>query len=58
MRDAIIIKGKEIDYLDRLWVINEFYYVPNNSNIYVELLSNGMKLNVILEDIKSLFIVE
>jgi hypothetical protein len=58
MRDAIIIKGKEINYLDRLWVINEFYYVPNNLNIYVELLSNGMRLNVILEDIKSLFIVE
>ena len=54
MRDAITIKGKEIDYLNRLWVINEFYYVPNNPNIYIELLSNGMRLNVNLEDIKSL----
>ena len=54
MRDAITIKGKEIDYLNRLWVINEFYYVPNNPNIYIELLSNGMRLNVNLEDIKPL----
>jgi hypothetical protein len=54
MRDAITIKGKEIDYLNRLWVINEFYYVPNNPNIYIELLSNGMRLNVNLEDIKTL----
>ena len=54
MRDAITIKGKEIDYLNRLWVINEFYYVPNNPKIYIELLSNGMRLNVSLEDIISL----
>jgi hypothetical protein len=54
MRDAITIKGKEIDYLNRLWVINEFYYVPNNPNIYIELLSNDMRLNVNLEDIKTL----
>jgi hypothetical protein len=40
------------------WVITELYYVPNNSNLYVELYDGKSRMNVILESIKNLIIKE
>jgi hypothetical protein len=54
MRDALIIKGKEIKYMNKTWIINEFYYVPNNSNIFVELYDGISRMNVMLKDISEL----
>lgn len=56
MRDGIIIKGKEIHYMDKLWVIKEFYYVEGNPNIYVKLHDGNRTMNVMLDKIKSLII--
>lgn len=56
MRDGIIIKGKEIHYMDKLWVVNEFYYVEGNPNIYVKLYDGNKSMNVMLDKIKSLII--
>jgi len=58
MRDAFIIKGKEINYMDTNWVITELYYVPNNPNLYVELYDGKSRMNVILDSIKDLIIRE
>ena len=56
MRDAFLIKGKEINYMDTNWVITELYYVPNNPNLYVELYDGKSRMNVILDSIKDLII--
>jgi hypothetical protein len=56
MRDAIVIKGKEIEYRNKIWIINEFYYVPTNPNIFVELYDGSIRMNVMLDDIKSLIV--
>ena len=58
MRDAFIIKGKEINYMEPNWVITELYYVPNNPNLYVELYDGKSRMNVILDSIKHLIIKE
>ena len=52
MRDAFPITGKEITYNNKLWTIKEFYYVPNNPNIYVALFDGSVTMNVLLESIK------
>jgi len=54
MRDAFKIKGKEINYMGTKWVINDFYYVPNNPNLYVELYDGKSRMNVIIDLIKDL----
>ena len=56
MRDAFIIKGKEINYMGTNWVITELYYVPNNSNLYVELYDGKSRMNVELKSVKDLII--
>ena len=57
MRDAFRIIGKEINYMNRTWKINDFYYVPNNPNIYVELFNGNIRMNVMLDTIKDLIIM-
>jgi hypothetical protein len=54
MRDAFKVIGKEIEYMDKTWTINDFYYVPTNPDIYVELFNGGYKMNVKLDVIKDL----
>lgn len=58
MRDAFLIKGKEINYMDTNWVITELYYVPNNPNLYVELFDGKSRMNVVLDSIRDLIIRE
>lgn len=54
MRDAFKVIGKKIDYKGKTWKINEFYYVPNNPDIYVELYDGSVWMNVRLDNIKDL----
>jgi len=54
MRDAFTIIGKEITYNNKMWTIKEFYYVPNNPNIYVVLFDGISRLNVVLKEISEL----
>lgn len=56
MRDGIIIRGKEIRYMDKLWTIKEFYYVENNPDIYVKLYDGNSSMNVMLDKIKSIIL--
>ena len=56
MRDAFEIIGKEIEYYGTQWVITNFYYIPNNRNLYVELYDGKSRMNVILETIKDLIV--
>ena len=54
MRDAFPIIGKEIIYNNKMWTIKEFYYLPNNPNIYVALFDGISRLNVVLKEISEL----
>jgi hypothetical protein len=56
MRDGVTIKGKEIEYRNKIWTITEFYYVPKMPKIYVELYDGSVRMNVELDDIKSLIV--
>jgi hypothetical protein len=56
MKDAYSIIGKEVYYKEKTWTVKDFFYVPNNTNIYVGLRSGGITLNVILDDVMSLLI--
>jgi hypothetical protein len=56
MRDAFPITGKEITYNNKLWTIKEFYYVPNNPNIYVALFDGSVTMNVLLESLRDYII--
>jgi len=43
MRDAYSIIGKEVYYKEKTWTVKYFFYVPNNTNIYVGLTDeNGI----------------
>ena len=56
MRDAFTIRGVEINYYNQTWVIEDFYYVPNNPNIYVKLSDNKKNMNVLLNEITDLIV--
>lgn len=56
MRDAYSIIGKEVYYKEKTWTVKDFFYVPNNANIYVGLRSGGITLNVVLDNVMSLLI--
>ena len=56
MRDAFPITGKEITFNDKEWTIKEFYYVPNNPNIYVALFDGSVTMNVLLESLRDYII--
>ena len=56
MRDAFVIRGLEINYYNQTWVIEDFYYVPNNPNLYVKLSDGKKNMNVLLKEIKELII--
>jgi hypothetical protein len=58
MRDAFPITGKKITFNDKVWTIKEFYYVPNNPNLYVELYDGKSRMNVIMDSIMDLIIKE
>lgn len=56
MRDAFVIRGLEINYYNQTWVIEDFYYIPNNPNLYVKLTDGKKNMNVLLKEIKELII--
>ncbi len=54
MRDAYLIRGKEIEYQGKTWIINEFFYIPSNPDVYVELYDGRVRMNVRLDEIKNI----
>lgn len=56
MRDAYSIIGKEVYYKEKTWTVKDFFYVPNNENIFVGLTDGNVTLNVILDDVMSLLV--
>jgi len=54
MKDAYSIIGKEVYYKEKTWTVKDFFYVPNNTNIYVGLTDGQVRMNVILKDIQHL----
>lgn len=51
MRDAYVIHGEKIFYMDKEWTIGVVYFVPGNPNLYVQLKNGITSMNVILSDI-------
>lgn len=56
MRDAYIVSGEKIIYKESEYIIGNFYFIPNNPELYVELKKNGCCLNVRLRDVIQLII--
>ncbi len=54
MKDGYNVLGEKITYNKSDYVIGNFYFVPNNPELYVELKKNGCSMNVRLCDIKHL----
>jgi hypothetical protein len=54
MKDAYVVSGEKITYKNDEYVIGNFYFVPNNPSLFVQLKKNGCSLNVRLEDIQNL----
>lgn len=54
MKDAYVVFGEKIKYQNEIYTIGDFYFVPDNPNIFVQLKKNGCSLNVRLDDVKHL----
>ena len=54
MKDGYIVSGEKITYNESDYVIGNFYFVPDNPELYVELKKDGCSMNVRLCDIKHL----
>jgi hypothetical protein len=54
MKDAYVVSGEKITYKNDEYVIGNFYFVPDNPSLFVQLKKNGSSLNVRLEDIQNL----
>jgi hypothetical protein len=54
MKDAYVVFGEQIEYQNETYTIGDFYFVPDNPNIFVQLRKNGCSLNVRLDDVKHL----
>lgn len=52
MRDANLVKGTVINYMNKEWTIGDFYFFPTNPKIYVGLKKDGVQMNVDLELVK------
>ena len=56
MRDANIIYGQVVTYKKRKYTIGDIYFIHNNLDLYVQLISDGTNLNVKLNDIIPLIV--
>lgn len=54
MKDANLVKGTVIHYMNENWTIGDFYFYSGNPRIYVGLKKGGQQMNVDLEYIKSI----
>lgn len=51
MKDAFKVKGEKITYQERVWEVGDFFFVPDNPELYVELVGHGVFYNVRLSEI-------
>ncbi len=51
MRDGIALIGKKVHYNKEEWTIKDFFFVPDNPEVYVRLSNNLVSLNVRYKDL-------
>jgi hypothetical protein len=51
MRDGIKLIGKKVHYNKEEWTIKDFFFVPDNPEVYVRLSNNLVSLNVRYKDL-------
>jgi len=51
MRDGIPLIGKKVSYNKEEWTIKDFFFIPENSDVYVRLSNNAVNLNVRYKDL-------
>jgi hypothetical protein len=51
MKDAYVISGEKIEYNKEEYIIGNVYFIPGNSELFVQLKKNGCSLNVRLKEI-------
>ena len=51
MRDAFKVKGEKITFQEKVWEIGDFFFVPDNPELYVQLIGYGVFYNVRLSEI-------
>jgi hypothetical protein len=51
MRDAHSIKGEIITYKNENYEIGDVYFIPENPELYIQLIRHGGSLNVRLNEI-------
>ena len=51
MRDGITLIGKKVHYKKEEWTIKDFFFVPDNPEVYVRLSNNLVSLNVRYKDL-------
>jgi hypothetical protein len=56
MRDAYVIHGEKILYNDVEWIVGVVYFIPGNSDLYVQLKNGMISMNVKLSEIVNLIV--
>ena len=51
MRDGITLIGKKVHYKEEEWTIKDFFFIPDNPEVYVRLSNNLVSLNVRYKDL-------
>jgi hypothetical protein len=53
MKDGVVLSGLKIKYKNMKYKIGDVYFLPGNTEFYVQLMKDGENLNVPLKDITS-----
>jgi hypothetical protein len=51
MRDGIALIGKKVHHKEEKWTIKDFFFVPDNPEVYVRLSNNLVSINVRYKDL-------
>ena len=51
MKDGIALIGKKVHHKEEEWTIEDFFFVPDNPEVYVKLSNNLVSLNVKYKDL-------
>jgi hypothetical protein len=51
MRDGIALIGKKVYHKEEEWTIKDFFFVPDNPEVYVRLSNNLVSINVRYKDL-------
>jgi hypothetical protein len=51
MRDGIALIGKKVHHKEEEWTIKDFFFVPDNPEVYVRLSNNSVSFNLRYKDL-------